>query len=177
MAYGMLGYVCLLTLVRLYMIRDDPRYKESGFPENVTKPQGTVRLVQDEDIFGENHNSVGLEVPSLDGVSVEKVALQVLAWIKQQDSSRIKAAYEFEKENCTGHILHAEFVTTWMGFVDQMKVAVYHIKPTTSSKVKEGGQTVPRLAVQSELRLGVSDLGVNRQRVKALLKYLYPESD
>ncbi|OKH23488.1 hypothetical protein NIES593_09665 [Hydrococcus rivularis NIES-593] len=63
----------------------------------------------------------------------------------------------------TGNYLYAEFMTRWMGFVDDVEFYA--------------NEEAKKIEVRSASRLGESDLGVNRQRIESIRNLFNQSSD
>ncbi|NEO25719.1 MAG: DUF1499 domain-containing protein [Kamptonema sp. SIO4C4] len=79
---------------------------------------------------------------------------QIKALVEKRDRTNIKAA--------TDNYLYAEFISRWMGYVDDVE---FWVNPEEK-----------QIEVRSASRLGESDLGVNRQRIETLRQDLSVDS-
>eukprot|EP00903_Cladosiphon_okamuranus_P018796 g17291.t1 len=130
--------------VRTFTAGPDSRYIES-FPTDIAHPQGCTRVAE----VGGNK---GIAVPKFKA-SVAEVQDVAKSWLVSQPRTRI--------ETDTPGYLHAKSLSFLFGFPDSVGVKIF--------KNKAGATEV---WVQSELRIGESDLNVNYKRMEALLGHL-----
>ncbi|CAM9776899.1 unnamed protein product [Ectocarpus sp. 12 AP-2014] len=130
--------------VRTYTAGPDTRYIDS-FPTGIAHPEGCTRIAE----IGGNK---GIAVPTFKA-SVDEVQGVAKAWLESQPRTTI--------ETDTPGYLHAKSLSLLFGFPDSVGVKIF--------KNKAGATEV---WVQSELRVGQSDLDVNYNRMKAFLGHL-----
>eukprot|EP00904_Undaria_pinnatifida_P007677 jgi/Undpi1/4039/HiC_scaffold_16.g07406.m1 len=130
--------------VRAYTVGPDTRYIDA-FPTDVAHPLGCTRVAPE----GGNQ---GIDVPTFKS-SVEDVQAATKDWFDAQPRTRLVT-------DTPGYI-HAKCLSLLFGFPDSVGVKMF---------ANKAGKT--EVWVQSELRVGQGDLGVNLNRTKALLEYL-----
>ncbi|CAM9259990.1 unnamed protein product [Ascophyllum nodosum] len=145
---GLLTFLTIVLLgVRLFTAMPDSRSID-GFPTSIAHPEGCTRV----DAEGGNK---GIAAPIF-GSSVDEVQAVVKSWFESQPRTKI--------ETDRPGYLHAKCLTLLFGFPDSVGVKIF-----------KNGSGKTEIWVQSELRVGQSDLGVNYNRVKEFLGYLGKE--
>lgn len=135
----------ILLLIRLATFFPDNRY--TSFPANIAHPAGCTRVAP-------TSSNSGLPVPRYTKSTPDEIQKVVRDWISSQPRTRIITEDKAER------YIHAQPLSLLMGFPDNLGVKVV--------PGKEGTE----VWIQGELRLGQGDLGVNRKRVKTLIRHL-----
>lgn len=142
---GVLTFLTLAMLgVRAFTSAPDARYIDN-FPTGIAHPLGCTRVA------AEGGNK-GIAVPIFKA-SVEEVQTVAKEWLMSQPRTTIET-------DIPGYI-HAKSLSLLFGFPDSVGVKVF-----------KNGSGKTEVWVQSELRVGQSDLGVNLRRMEALLGHL-----
>lgn len=133
----------LLLLGLVWITAPDPEIL--SFPDNCPKITNCTR-VADRNVRGD-----GLS-PLEFNISASEVIGLILDWIDGQARSSILRN--------TSEFIHAKFLTAFFRFPDDFMIKIS----------SDGNSTV--IWVQSQSRLGESDLGVNEARVQAFFRYM-----
>ncbi len=137
-----LGLIYLLSLGIIYVISPDPPNK---FPQNCPNTPNCTRVAEI------NVRGDGLK-PLLINTSINYVHSSLIEWIKNQPRGTVL----FSNDT----FIHAKFLSSFFRFADDLYIYLFCNNSRSS------------FWVQSQSRLGNSDLRVNENRVQNLFKFI-----
>ena len=149
---------------------NNPRLRE--FPLECEPENGCARIM----ISGEHHRITQVDLFTINHLGVNNTNDIIRNCVDKQSQSRIEYT---GSTNASPSFLHVNFASIFWGFIDDMTIEVipcaYFDKVNSktlgdNSTVMDNIQPALAIQVQSQLRLGKSDFGVNPQRIANFYK-------
>ena len=165
---GVLGFIRLVSLLRRVKWRDD---LDDFFPVacgDWSVPNGCTRVTLEQsgcerakDITTEN--SLIFNVGGVDRL----LNTQIEQCVEDVDGAKLMSPSDLSSNDEHGYLIHVSFNSGVFGFIDDMYMQTEIFVPEGHSS-----KNWRSLSIQSQLRTGKSDLGINYDRVKSMLDCL-----
>eukprot|EP00897_Mesotaenium_endlicherianum_P001972 jgi/Mesen1/1802/ME000140S00754 len=175
------AYLSLLVLIRFASIRsgvdmwDTDGARDIHFPTQCapSELEGCARVAAEH-----SHPDASARPPKF-SVHTTDAVRGVESWARSEGVHVLQSREEPRQSIMNVHskcsvFMHLRALTFFMGFIDDVYVSLECIQPAaTTPGVRSSGYV--QVSVQSQLRLGKGDLGVNKRRIGRLLGYLQEE--
>ena len=161
--YTFVTFVVLLTifiLIKIYNVINQPMKLE--FPDDCLPLMGWAQVTLNNNFRNDKVEMKNVVTFSQDNMTDNQIAQIIENCINEEFQSRI--IYQRLKSEDRTTFFHAEFASLFFGFTDDMFIEVIECQNL---------QNMNSIQIQSKLRLGLSDFGINPIRIDNMYECIY----